>query len=103
MSTFTRGSPSTPKSRPSRELIHHRVHALGRDAPCVGHAGHLPVRGVGRDLRVEPAAEAVTSSAGTGPGALGFSFCRRATSPTMRSRSFCDVGEKLEPEDAVAS
>src|SRR6185295_17832870 len=100
--TLTVGSPRKPRVRPSvsrstRAWISATVRprALATRGTC-----HRAPSGLRCGSR--PLPEAVTSSAGTGPGASGFSFWSRSTSALMRSRSFRDVGPRLEPEEAVA-
>ena len=100
-STLTRGSPRRPKVRPSTLRLDHRPDALRRDAARAGDARHLPERAGRREVRVEPARRGGDQLGRHRPGAVGVRLRAGAPRrPAIRSRSFCEVGPRFEPDDA---
>ena len=96
-STLTRGSPKTPRSRPWTRLSMTCAMRSGATWRARAMRGTCQSAACGDSSGSRPLAEVVTSSAGIGSGASGFSLRRRSTSAATRSRSFFDVGPEVRP------
>ena len=103
-STLTRGSPRKPELPPFADVVDEPPHALDGDAAGPARrAAPARRRRPGERCGSRPLAEAVTSSAGMGSGASGFSLRRRATSAVDAVAQLLRGRAEVGAADAVAS
>src|SRR5262249_4584768 len=101
--TFTRGSPRKPKVRGSVSAVTRLRTRSGAIPRAPANRGPCHSAASGARCGSSPEPEAVSSSAGMAPSAAGFARDNASASFATRSRSFLEVGPKLDPDDEVAS
>ena len=77
--------------------IDHSFHALGVIPRAFATRGNCQSIASGDRCGSSPLADVVTSSAGMGPVASGFSLFRRLRSSLIRSCNFFEVGPRFDP------
>ena len=102
-STLTLRSPNIPKVLPSTFASTAAFTRSAATPRALATRGSCQSIASGERCGSSPLADAVTSSAGTGPVASGFSAFKRLRSSFIRSCNFFDVGPRLEPDEDVAS